>query len=92
LRGTLASLDPQSAADLTDIENDLRSAIAALDDIGAIPDRARTQAALGVWLTRQARSADAASHLSAARDTFTDLRATAWLHVLDATLSLAAAG
>ncbi|MFN2562894.1 MAG: adenylate/guanylate cyclase domain-containing protein [Jatrophihabitans sp.] len=94
LRGTLNSLDPRPAdpADIADIETDLHTAISALDDVGAIPDRARTQAALGAWLTRRGRSADAAPHLATARDTFTDLRATAWLRDLDAALSLGAAG
>jgi hypothetical protein len=92
LRGTIEALDPASTASPDEIERDLFEAISALEDFGAVPDRARAQATLGAWLTRRARSADAAPHLAAARATFTDLRATAWLRELDSALSLAAAG
>jgi class 3 adenylate cyclase/tetratricopeptide (TPR) repeat protein len=92
LRGTIEAVDPASAADPADIEKDLLDGIAALDAFGAVPDRARAQATLGVWLTRLGRSADAAPQLAAARATFADLRASAWLRDLDSALSLAAAG
>ena len=48
------------------------------------PDRARGQAALGVWLTDRGRIAEASPHLAAARQTFTELRASGWLRELDA--------
>jgi hypothetical protein len=92
LRGTIEALDPASDAAPAEIEKDLLTGIAALDDVGAKPDRARAQATLGVWLTRLGRSAEAAPYLAAARTTFNDLRATAWLRELDSALSLAAAG
>lgn len=91
-RGTVAALDPSSTADPADVEHDLLAAIAALDTIGAVPARARAQAVLGTWLIRHGRGDEGSPHLQAARDTFTDLRATAWLRQLDAALSLAAAG
>jgi hypothetical protein len=92
LRGTIEALDPASTTDPADIEHDLLAGIAALEAFGAVPDRARAQAALGMWLTRQGRSGDATPHLAAARTTFTELRATAWLRDLDTALSLAAVG
>jgi tetratricopeptide (TPR) repeat protein len=92
LRGTIEALDPASKADPAVIEQDLLDGITLLDSFGAVPDRARAQAALGVWLTRHGRAADAAPHLTAARETFTELRATAWLRELDSAVSLAAAG
>jgi class 3 adenylate cyclase/tetratricopeptide (TPR) repeat protein len=92
LRGTIEAIDPASTVHPTVIEKDLRDGIAALDEFGAAPDRARAQATLGLWLTQQGRSADATPHLAAARATFTDLRATAWLRDLDAALSMAATG
>jgi hypothetical protein len=92
LRGTIEALDPDSKAEPDSIEKDLLDGIAALDDFGAMPDRARAQATLALWLTRQARSAEAAPHLAAARATFTELRATAWLRDLDSSLSLSAVG
>jgi hypothetical protein len=57
-----------------------------------VPHRARGQAALGAWLTRQGRVVDAMPYVAAARDTFTALRATAWLRQLDNTLALSATG
>jgi class 3 adenylate cyclase/tetratricopeptide (TPR) repeat protein len=92
LRGTIEALDPASTADPAEIEKDLLDGIAALEDFGAKPDRARAQATLGIWLTRQGRSAEAAAHLNAARETFAELRATAWLRELDSAMSLAVAG
>ncbi len=103
LRGTLNSLDLDLDPDLdpdpdadpgpeAGVEADLRRAITALDQIGAVPDRARAQATLGLWLTRQHRHADAEPELAAARHTFTALRATAWLRDLDTALSLTATG
>jgi class 3 adenylate cyclase len=92
LRATIETADPASAADPAAIETDLLEAIELLDAFGAAPDRARAQATLGVWLTQHARESDAAPHLAAARDTFTQLRAAAWLRQLDAATPLVAAG
>ncbi len=92
LRGTIEAADPASDAGPDEIQNDLVTGITALGRVGATPDRARAQAALGVWLTRHGRSAEAAPHLTAARETFTELRATAWLRELDSALTLAATG
>ena len=92
LRGTIEAFDPVSSAEPAAVERDLLDGIAALDAFGAIPDRARAQAALGVWLTRQGRPSEATPYLALARATLTELRATTWLRELDAALSLAAAG
>ena len=92
LRGTIEAADPASTADPDTIEQDLLAGIAGLDELGMAPDHGRAQATLGVWLTGQGRGAHAGPHLAAARDTFTQLRATAWLRELDAALSLSAAG
>jgi hypothetical protein len=92
LRATIEVADPASTADPSAIEADLLDAVRLLDGFGAVPDRARAQATLGVWLTRHGRGADAAPHLAAARETLTQLRASAWLRELDAALALAAAG
>jgi hypothetical protein len=92
LRGSIEALDPASTADPIDVERDLRDGIDALDEFGAVPFRARAQAALGIWLTRQGRTPEAAALLTAARDTFTELRASAWLRELDAEVALSATG
>ena len=92
LQGTIEVLDPASAAEPGEIEQRLLDAIARLDAIGAVPDRARAQAVLGGWLARTGRSADAAQHLAAARRVFTELGATAWLRDLDSAPAQSAAG
>jgi class 3 adenylate cyclase/tetratricopeptide (TPR) repeat protein len=92
LRGTIEALDPESSADPAAIEADLLDAIGALDRLGLVPDRARAQAALGRWLLGQGRRVDAEPHLAAARQTYVDLGANAWLRDLDGTTSLSAAG
>jgi class 3 adenylate cyclase/tetratricopeptide (TPR) repeat protein len=92
LRGTIEALDPNSAAGPDAIEQDLRDAIEALDGLGVAPDRARAQATLGRWLIGQGRRAEAEPQLAAARQTFTDLRANAWLRGLDDASPLSAAG
>jgi len=74
------------------VERDLLDGIAALDAFGAAPSRARGQATLGIWLTQRGRPAEASPHLAAARATYTELRAAAWLDELDAALSVSAAG
>jgi hypothetical protein len=90
LRGTVEAEDPASTADPSAVEADLRAGIDALDGFAAVPDRARAQAALGLWLLRRGRTAEAESLLQAARATFGELRAAAWLSELDAALSPAA--
>jgi tetratricopeptide (TPR) repeat protein len=92
LRGTIEALDPGSSAEPEVIEAELLEAIAALDRLGMVPDRARAQMTLGRWLIRENRQADAESHVTAARQSFTELRANAWLHELDEAPPLSAAG
>jgi hypothetical protein len=92
LRASIEAVDPSSATDPAGIEADLLESIAALDRLGIVPDRARAQATLGRWLIRQGRSAEAEPHLAAARRTFTDLGANAWLRDLDDAPSLSVAG
>ncbi len=92
LRGTIEALDPASTTDPADVERDLLAAIEALAAFGAVPDRARAQAVLGRWLELNGRSADAAGHLAAARETFTELRAETWIEELDAAPQLNATG
>ena len=92
LRGTIEAVDPATSVDPAEIETDLHDAIAKLGALGLVPDRARAQATLGRWLSGQGRHAEAQPHLAAARQTFTDLRANAWLRELDATPSLSVAG
>jgi hypothetical protein len=90
LRGSVEAEDPAGTADPSSVETDLRAGIEALDRFGAVPDRARAQATLGLWLRRQGRAAEAAPLLSAARATFGELRAAAWLRDLDEALSASA--
>jgi len=92
LRGTIEACDPSSDADAAEVEKDLLDGITGLDAFGAVPYRARAQATLGAWLTRRGRPAEAGPQLAAARATFIELRASAWLDELESALSLAAAG
>jgi hypothetical protein len=92
LRGSLEAADPNSAVDAAVIEKDLLDGIAGLDSLSLVPDRARAQAALGRWLAGQGRHAEAEPHLAAARQTFVELRANAWLRDLGGTASLSAVG
>lgn len=62
---------------------ELTAAIAALDAYGAVPDRARTQEELGAWLRSAGREDEAAPLLDAARATYAELGAWAWLAHLD---------
>ncbi len=87
--------DPTDAALASDgaaVEGALRSAVTELADRAMVPDAARTAAALGVWLTRQGRVAEAAEHLRAARAAFADLGARRWERELDEALAVAEAG
>ncbi|MEO6822335.1 MAG: adenylate/guanylate cyclase domain-containing protein [Candidatus Nanopelagicales bacterium] len=61
----------------------LTDAIAALDAYGAVPDRARTQEELGTWLRSVGREDEAVPLLEAARETYAELGAWAWLKHLD---------
>jgi tetratricopeptide (TPR) repeat protein len=92
VQGTIDVLDPASTADPDTIERHLRDAIPRLDEVGAMPDRARAQAILGSWLWRSGRSIETAPHLDAARTAFTELRAVVWLKELDDALARSAAG
>jgi len=92
LRGTIEAADRSSTAEPSRVESDLVHGIAALDEFGAIPDRARAQATLGRWLARQGRAVDADPYLKAARETFIDLRASAWLRELESAPPLHAVG
>ncbi len=92
LHATIEATDPASTTDPDAIEAELLESIAALDRLGLVPDRARAQATLGRWLVGRGRPADAESHLAAARRSFADLRAHAWLRELDAAPLLSAAG
>jgi hypothetical protein len=68
-------------------ESDLRIGIDRLAAFGAVPDRLRAQAELGVWLTQAGRSTEAEVLLTAARAGFTDLGAHGWLAALEQRLS-----
>ncbi len=69
------------------VTRELTEAIAALDAYGAVPDRARTQEELGAWLRSVGREDEAAPLLEAARATYAELGAWAWLaHLEPATL------
>ncbi len=67
-------------------EADLRAAVDALEEYGAVPVRARTQEALGRWLLSQGRTAEAEEQLARARHTYAELKATAWLDALAETV------
>ncbi len=69
--------EPESA------EVEARQGIAGLETYGAIPDRALAQEELGRLLVVQGRALDAAPLLEAARTTYAELGATAWLERLD---------
>ena len=77
LLGCLSGEETESA------EIEVRQGIAELEAYGAIPDRAIAQEHLARWLIEQGRSVDAAPLLEAARSTYAELGATAWLERLD---------
>ena len=88
LRGVVGA---HTDADPAQVEADLRAGIEALEEYGAVPDRALAQEDLGRWLLEQGRAEEAGPHLEAARGTYTDLGATNWLARLDS-LVLSAGG
>ena len=66
-----------------DPEAELRRGVDALGTVGMIPEQARTQHALAGWLVGQGRLEEAAPLLDAARATYEQLGAQAWLAELD---------
>jgi hypothetical protein len=66
-----------------EVERLLRDAVERYDTWGARIYSARTQAALGRWLTSQGRPGDARPLLDQARATYTALGATRWLAELE---------
>lgn len=81
LRGELAIAD---GGDPTEIDDDLAAGVAAFTAYGSPPELARAQVRYGRWLLGQGRVVDAEALLAAARDTFEQLGATAWLSELPA--------
>ncbi len=79
-----ATVSAATAPDDDGVEVQLQTAIAALIAIDYRPDLARTRVVLAGWLAAHGRDAEAAEQRTAARTTFTDLRAGAWLDALDA--------
>ena len=70
--------------DVTQVEADLREGIAELDSRGVVVWRAMAQEDLGRWLLQRGCVAEAAAELDAARATYSELGASAWLARLDA--------
>ena len=75
LRGCVQLANEAGAAG----EADLRAAIKALTAFGAVPSRARAEAALAVHLAAHGERVEAAALAAAAADTFRALGATTWL-------------
>ena len=92
LAAVVAATDPDDVRTPAEVEGALRSAVAELLERGLTPEAARTAAALGVWLTRQGRVAEASEPLTAARATFADLGARRWERELGEALAVAEAG
>jgi class 3 adenylate cyclase/tetratricopeptide (TPR) repeat protein len=63
LRAALALADPTAAVDDEAVERDLREAIEALEEYGAVPHRARAQRVLGRFLADRGRADEAAAVL-----------------------------
>jgi hypothetical protein len=76
LRGELAIAQ---GADASTIEDDLSAGVAAFTSYGSPPELARAQERYGRWLLAQGRVAEAEPLLTAARGTFAELGAVAWL-------------
>jgi hypothetical protein len=83
LRGELAVVE---GADPAQIDEDLAAGVAAFEAYGSPPELARARATYGRWLHGQNRPAEAEPLLVAARDTFAELGATAWLTQLSGLL------
>ena len=79
----------QDAGDPVAVEADLVAGVTALDEYGSPPYRARAQEDLGNWLVAQGRYVDAQPYLEAARATYTQLNATAWLERMTPRVSAA---
>jgi hypothetical protein len=83
LRGELAVVE---GADPAQIDEDLAAGVAAFEAYGSPPELARARATYGRWLHGQNRPTEAEPLLVAARDTFAELGATAWLTQLSGLL------
>ncbi|HWC46540.1 MAG TPA: hypothetical protein VG868_10560, partial [Casimicrobiaceae bacterium] len=79
LRGTVVA----ATGDVDAAEEDLRGAVGALEELGALPYVGRAQAALGGLLRRTARRSEADALLESARDTFESLGARSWIAGID---------
>jgi class 3 adenylate cyclase/tetratricopeptide (TPR) repeat protein len=71
-------------ADPEVVERDLREGIAVLEKVGATVWRAHAQEDLGRWLLDEGRADEAEAQLDAARSTYRELGATAWLARVEA--------
>ena len=84
LRATVDALDPRADRSLSAIEAELREAIAALDAVGATPDRARAQAVLAEVLGRQGKLDEAAVPRDEAIASLGRIGAKRWLEAIPA--------
>jgi class 3 adenylate cyclase/tetratricopeptide (TPR) repeat protein len=78
VRGAVEAAEHRSMAGPEQIESDLRDGIDALEELGAMPDRAKAQAVLGAWLRSQGRGEEAEPLVTQAFETFEALGAQAW--------------
>ena len=85
LRGLRARAEENAE---TRVEASLREAMELFDRWGSPPMRARAEADLGSWLTRQGRQEEAEALIASARAHFAELDATALLEELDAQLDV----
>jgi hypothetical protein len=82
IRGAVAMADPSGDGSGIDIEDTLRSAMLSLRDLGAIPESAKAQATLAVWLLRQHREDESETEAKQVLATFDSLGALAWAKAL----------
>ncbi|HET8559286.1 MAG TPA: adenylate/guanylate cyclase domain-containing protein [Marmoricola sp.] len=68
------------------VEADLRAGIEMLEHYGAVPDRALAQEDLGRWLVEHGRAREGAALLEAARATYDELGASAWLQRVETSM------
>jgi tetratricopeptide (TPR) repeat protein len=87
LRGLLGA---HTGAPAEMVEADLRVGIEMLGEYGAVPDRALAQEDLGRWLLDQGRAREGSELLEAARSTYDELGAGAWLERVDRMLGVRA--